>query len=58
MKRLEEEKLTEMEFRLSDLIKDEAAGNGMVFCEEDDYENEEESKIDISITNKSDNPIN
>lgn len=47
-----------MEFRLSDLIKDEAAGNGMVFCEEDDYENEEESKIDISITNKSDNPIN
>ena len=58
LKRLEEEKLTEMEFRLSDLIKDEAAGNGMVFGEEDDDENEEESKIDISMTQKSDNPIN
>ena len=50
LKLLEEEKLAEVEFRLSDLIKDEADGSGMLLaseCEDDEYD--EETKIDISV---------
>ena len=50
LKMLEEEKLAEVEFRLSDLIKDEADGSGMLLaseCEDDEYD--EETKIDISV---------
>jgi hypothetical protein len=50
LKLLEEEKLAEVEFRLSDLIKDEADGSGMVLASEyEDYEYDEETKIDISV---------
>lgn len=50
LKLLEEEKLAEVEFRLSDLIKDEADGSGMVLASEyEDDEYGEETKIDISV---------
>ena len=50
LKMLEEEKLAEVEFRLSDLIKDEADGSGMVLASEyEDDEYGEETKIDISV---------
>jgi len=59
LKLLNEEKLDEVEFRLSDLIKNDADGRGMILASEsEDDEYDEETKIDFSVMQQADNPIN